>query len=87
MSNNNSITPLKMLFRTVKENVLVKLKDGSEIVGILERCDTSMNIVLSNAKQVNEDNGELLTNFGSIFIRGSNILFIVVSPSQELYEY
>ncbi len=79
-------TPLKMLFKSLNNTILVKLKDGSEILGTLERCDPNMNMILLEAKEIDENNGKPLTNYGMVFIRGSNVLFVVFDPSQVVYE-
>ncbi|MHA1794351.1 MAG: LSM domain-containing protein, partial [Promethearchaeota archaeon] len=50
------------------------LKDGTEYMGLLVETDNYMNMVLSDAKEM--QNGELVARFGEIFIRGNNILFI-----------
>jgi len=71
--------PLELLarLRDLGVEVLVKLKDGSEYVGRIESADLSMNIILGDAVQVGED-GNPLVNYGRIFIRGSNIVFVAV---------
>lgn len=77
--------PLRLLSKSVSSIVLVKLKDGTEYIGRLEYCDPSMNLVLSDAKEVDEDS-KLIANLGKIFIRGSNILFISVDASRVKIE-
>ncbi len=79
-------TPLKLLEKSMESRILVKLKDGSEYIGVLERSDISMNLILSDAKQINE-NLELVANYGKILIRGSNILYISIDPDKvTIYE-
>lgn len=80
---NRSELPLRLLEKSLESRVLVKLKDGSEYVGVLERSDISMNLILSNAKQIGENN-ELVANYGRILIRGSNILYISLAPEDAL---
>ncbi|OYT30675.1 MAG: Sm ribonucleo [Thermofilum sp. ex4484_79] len=77
--------PLKLLEKNLESPVLVKLKDGSEYIGKLERSDISMNLILSEAKQINE-NREMIANYGKILIRGSNILYISIEPDKVRYE-
>ncbi|RLE66642.1 MAG: Sm ribonucleo [Thermoprotei archaeon] len=79
-------SPLKLLVKSINNNILVKLKDGSELTGVLEQCDPTMNIVLDEAKEISENNGELLVNYGKVFIRGSNILFIAVDSEKVVFE-
>ena len=77
--------PLRLLEKNLDLPILVKLKDGSEYVGRLEKSDISMNLILSEAKQINE-NREMIANYGKILIRGSNILYISVEPDKVKYE-
>ncbi|RLF05967.1 MAG: Sm ribonucleo [Thermoprotei archaeon] len=77
--------PLKLLEKNLESPILVKLKDGSEYIGKLERSDISMNLILSEAKQVSE-NREMIANYGKILIRGSNILYISIEPDKVRYE-
>lgn len=73
--------PLKFLEKSLDLRILVKLKDGSEYVGVLERSDISMNLILSEARQVTESN-ELIANYGRVLIRGSNVLYISIEPDK-----
>lgn len=70
-------SPLDLLekLRELGIEVYVKLKDGSEYRGIIEDVDRSMNIILSEATQVNEE-GTPLVKYGRVFIRGSNIVYV-----------
>lgn len=68
--------PLKYLRDAKGNTVLVKLKDGEEFVGILDYSDSTMNVVLKDCLELKERTGDLKTRYGTIFIRGSNILFI-----------
>ncbi|MGC8601019.1 MAG: LSM domain-containing protein [Thermoprotei archaeon] len=78
--NTNVDTPLRLLKRALNAPVIVKLKDGEEYRGILNNYDPTMNIVLEDSKQVDE-NGNALVSFGKILIRGNNILYIVIGES------
>ncbi len=78
--------PLKVLEKNIGNTIFVKLKDGTEYIGKLESSDLSMNLILSDAKQVSETK-EVLKNYGVILIRGSNILYISVEPEKvSFYE-
>lgn len=70
-------SPLELLERLKERNTeaYIKLKDGSEYRGIVEDVDRSMNIILSEAMQVNED-GTPLVKYGRVLIRGSNIVYV-----------
>jgi small nuclear ribonucleoprotein (snRNP)-like protein len=77
--------PLEVLSK-LKElgvEVSVKLKDGTEYRGVVEEIDVAMNLILGKAVQVSED-GNPLVNYGRIFIRGSNIVYIAVQGSKLL---
>ena len=77
--------PLRLLQKSVESRIFVKLKDGTEYVGRLERSDISMNLILSEAMQVSSAN-EPIANYGKILIRGNNILYISVEPNKVSFE-
>jgi len=77
---NSFETPLKLLKKALNAPVTVKLKDGQEYKGILNNYDPTMNIVLDDSVQV-DDNGNALVSFGKILIRGNNILYVAVGES------
>jgi len=58
--------------------VVVKLKNNIEYRGRMIRCDNYMNIILEEATEGLESN--LIANYGNVFIRGNNILYICVNP-------
>ena len=78
--------PLGLLARLKELNmeVLVRLKDGSEYRGVVEDVDHSMNLILGDAVQVEED-GNPLVKYGRVFIRGSNIVFIAVTGDKIVW--
>lgn len=69
--------PLTELRRAIQSEVVVRLKDGKEYCGRLQRMDDHMNLVLSNCTELDGD-GNPLKRIGSIFLRGNNIMFIVI---------
>ena len=73
-SKSNKRDPLKTLQQSVNNKVLVRLKSGHEYVGRLIETDAYMNLVLSEAEEL--EDSESVARFGEIFIRGNNILFI-----------
>jgi len=80
-----SNAPFRVLSKALNNKVLVKLKDGSEYVGILHRYDTTMNLVLLDAEEVREGRMDPpIAKYGKIMIRGSNILYIVVNFEKEI---
>ncbi len=76
--------PIDYLRSYSGKNVFIKLKDGSEYLGKLKVIDPSMNIVLSEAKEVTETN-RVLAILGDIFIRGSNLLFVSIEPDKVTF--
>ena len=66
--------PLKTLQKSVNNKILVRLKTGHEYVGRLIETDAYMNLVLSEAEEL--EDGQSIARFGEVFIRGNNILFI-----------
>lgn len=56
-------SPLEFLLVFLKKNVIIKLRNGNVLSGILEGVDEFVNVVV-------EDNNKL------IFVRGENISFI-----------
>ncbi len=73
-----TIPPLKYLRDARGNHVLVRLKDGGEYIGILDITDSTMNVILRDCVEVREGSGEPKAKYGTILIRGSNILFIVL---------
>ncbi len=66
--------PINTLLRNLQQNVIVKLKNNMAYKGRMVRCDNYMNITLEGATEFN--NGTLVANYGTVFIRGNNILYI-----------
>jgi small nuclear ribonucleoprotein len=66
--------PLDMLNQSKGKEVLIKLKDGNQIAGILTAFDIHINIVLENAREL--EKGEVKRSIGFTFIRGDMIVFI-----------
>ena len=71
----NSIErPLDLLNESKGKVVIVQLKNDKQFSGILRAFDIHINIVLDNAKEM--QNGELKTSYGPTFLRGDTIIFI-----------
>jgi small nuclear ribonucleoprotein len=70
--------PLDLLNSSKGKEILVQLKNGKQMVGTLLAFDIHINVVLENAKEL--ENGEQTKNYGVTFLRGDTIIFI--SPSQ-----
>ena len=77
-------SPLDYIRRANGKNILVKLKDGTEYIGRLRFLDRSMNIILDEAREITETN-KLLANLGTVFIRGSNLLYVSLDASKVTF--
>lgn len=69
--------PLDLLNSAKGKEILVQLKNNKQMVGTLLAFDIHINIVLDNAKEI--ENGEQTKNYGLAFVRGDTIIYI--SPS------
>jgi small nuclear ribonucleoprotein len=69
--------PLDLLNTAKGKEILVQLKNGKQLVGTLLAFDIHINVVLENAKEI--ENGEQTKSYGLTFLRGDTIIFI--SPS------
>ena len=66
--------PLDLLNISKGKEVLVYLKGGKEFVGTLLAFDIHINLVLDNAKEM--ENNEVKRSVGLTFLRGDTIIFI-----------
>jgi small nuclear ribonucleoprotein len=66
--------PLDLLNNSKSQEVLVKLKGDKEFVGTLLAFDIHINLVLDNAKQMQD--GEMVKSLGLTFLRGDTIIYI-----------
>lgn len=67
-----------MLNESLGYMVLVKLKGGKEVRGVLKSFDQHLNIVLENAEELVPDKDA--RKLGTIIVRGDNV--VIVSPSR-----
>jgi small nuclear ribonucleoprotein len=70
--------PIDVLNNAKGKRVLIKLKKGTEISGILHAMDLHLNMWLENAEQITEDKKIKL---GTLLVRGDNIIY--VSPEKS----
>jgi small nuclear ribonucleoprotein len=70
--------PLDLLNISKGKEILVQLKSGKQMVGTLRAFDIHVNVVLDNAKEV--ENGQQTRKYGLAFLRGDAIVFISPSP-------
>ncbi|RPJ54268.1 MAG: RNA-binding protein [Methanobacteriota archaeon] len=66
--------PLEILDQVLnRQPVIVSLKGGREIRGILQGYDVHMNLVLDKAEE--EIEGQV-TKVGTLIVRGDNVIYI-----------
>jgi len=71
--------PLDILDQVLnRQPVIVSLKGGRELRGVLQGYDVHMNLVLDKAEEVE---GEQVRSVGTLIVRGDNVIYI--SPSIE----
>ena len=70
--------PLDALNSSRNKRVIVELKNGTQMIGILKAFDIHINIVLEDAEE--RKDGELKRKLGIVFLRGDTI--ILISPAQ-----
>ena len=69
--------PIDVLNNAKGKRVLIKLKKGAEISGILQAMDLHLNMWLENAEQITD---EKKIKLGTLLVRGDNIIY--VSPEK-----
>jgi len=69
---------LKILSESLGNTVLVRLRSGRMLRGILQGYDQHMNLVLEQAEELSADNS-IQRRLGVIVVRGDNV--IMVSPT------
>lgn len=68
----------KVLERSIGKTVLIKLRGGRTIRGLLEGYDQHVNLVLKDVDDIsNPDN---TVNIGTIVLRGDNVIMISPPP-------
>ncbi len=73
--------PLNVLVKQLNANIAVVLKNGCEYRGKMIKCDGHMNILLEGATECRDD--QLVANYGSVLLRGNNILYIVLDSLKK----
>uniref|UniRef100_A0A7C3J3T8 Sm ribonucleo n=1 Tax=Candidatus Methanomethylicus mesodigestus TaxID=1867258 RepID=A0A7C3J3T8_9CREN len=73
--------PIRLLNKSLHNQILVKLKDGHEYIGNLQKYDMTMNLILTDAIEAADDVNRPVAKYGKILVRGNNILYIkTVAP-------
>jgi len=70
--------PLDALDRAKGKKVMIKLKNGEEITGVLKALDLHLNLWIDDAEV--KKNGENKLKLGTMLIRGDTIVY--ASPVQ-----
>jgi small nuclear ribonucleoprotein (snRNP)-like protein len=70
-----TLRPLDVLDKAKGKRVLIRLKNGVEITGVLQAFDLHLNIWLEEAEERKED---VQVRLGSTLVRGDTV--ILVSP-------
>ena len=78
MRDMTSARPLDVLDRAKGKRIILRLKNGSEVTGVLQAFDLHLNIWLEDAE---ERKDEKVTKLGSALLRGDTIIF--ASPATE----
>ncbi len=68
--------PLNVLTKQLNAYVQIFLKNGVVYEGRMVKCDGHMNVLLDGATE--KIGGKLSANYGSVLIRGNNVLYIRV---------
>jgi len=66
---------LKILSKSLGNTVLVRLRGGKLLRGILQGYDQHMNLVLEEAEEISNENSTQ-KRLGMIVIRGDNVMMI-----------
>jgi small nuclear ribonucleoprotein len=66
--------PFDVLDSALNKAVIIRLKGGTELRGVMSAYDVHLNIVLQDAEQL--ENGEIKRKLGRMLIRGDSIIFL-----------
>ncbi len=69
---------VKTLEESVGKVVLIKLKGGKVIRGLLDGFDQHMNLLLENSEEIADDSST--SSLGKIILRGDNVIIISPAP-------
>jgi len=69
----------RVLSEYLETQVLVKLKGGRTIKGVLKSYDQHLNLILANAEEVDSKTGNSRP-LGLLMVRGDNVVLISPAP-------
>ena len=69
----------RVLEQSIGKTVLIKLRGGRTLRGMLEGFDQRVNLVLKDAENISDPNNVEL--IGTIVLRGDNVVMISPPPS------
>lgn len=72
-----SPSTFKELRSYLGNTVLIKLKGGRGMKGILKSFDQHLNLILENAEEIHEDGTRAL---GLVLVRGDNVVLVSPGP-------
>ena len=64
--------PLDVLGSSIEKKIIVKIKTGEDVIGVLKAFDSHINVWLDDAKI----EGEKEVKLGKVLVRGDNIVYI-----------
>ena len=70
---------VKVLDESINKKVLIKLKGGKTITGMLQVFDQHMNLLLDQSEEIPSEGDS--KSLGSIVVRGDNV--VMISPPAE----
>ena len=79
------VNPLRYLREATDSQIYVKLKDGTEYIGMLRVTDSTMNLILDDSVEV-KDGRQVVAKLGRILIRGSMVQYISFNPEKAAPE-
>ncbi|MFP3208085.1 MAG: U6 snRNA-associated Sm-like protein LSm6 [Caldivirga sp.] len=79
----SSAQPLRALGMMVDKNVVVKLKAGRVLGGVLRFIDQCMNIVLDEAEELDSRTNQVTVKYGRVLIRGNQVLYVSLRNELE----
>ena len=74
----SAVDTFKILSEYLNTNVLVKLKGGRTVKGILKSYDQHLNLILAQAEEISSKGNS--KSLGLVLVRGDNVIMISPAP-------